>query len=59
MNTPIFSLNLVEKTVYGGWFFRGPVKMRAVWDKPLLISPMPTNMFTDLNNEQQGESLEC
>jgi cytochrome P450 len=26
------NLRLVEETVYGGWFFRGPVKMRVAWD---------------------------
>jgi cytochrome P450 len=25
------NLRLVEETVYGGWFFRGPVKMRVAW----------------------------
>jgi cytochrome P450 len=26
------NLRLLEKTVYGGWFFRGPIKMRVAWD---------------------------
>jgi len=26
------NLRLVEPTVYGGWFFRGPIKMRVAWD---------------------------